>query len=257
VRPSKLIEFYGPLILVGGSVLWAGAALAARVPRRLLGPLPLALAGVAYLLGRTDEFHLVPLAVVLPVLLATVAAWQGHAAVRAALGAVLALVALYGLDRQAGQLLHPPALAALRLPVADGVRASPADARALHELYSFVRAREPAGSPLWVANPRHDLVRVGDTLLYVLLDGRDPTRYDTMQPGVITTAPVQREIVRDLRRTPPPLIVRWLDPTADRREPNGAGRSSGVRVLDDFLARAYRPAARFGAYEVLRRRASS
>ena len=34
--------------------------------------LPLALVGLAYLLGRTDEFHLVPLAAVLPVLLAGV-----------------------------------------------------------------------------------------------------------------------------------------------------------------------------------------
>ena len=39
---------------------------------------PLAVIGLAYLLGRTDEFHLVPLAVVLPVMLA----WAGAAARR-------------------------------------------------------------------------------------------------------------------------------------------------------------------------------
>ena len=73
-----------------------------------------------------------------------------------------------------------------------------------------------------------------------------------MQPGVITTERVQREIVRDLERTRTPLVVRWLSPVADEREPNGAGRSSGVHVLDRFLASAYRPAARFGDYQVLR-----
>jgi hypothetical protein len=77
-----------------------------------------------------------------------------------------------------------------------------------------------------------------------------------MQPGVITTLSVQREVVRELQRTPPRIVVRWLNPTADRREPNGAGRSSGVHLLDRYLAKAYRPAARFGDYQVLARRAS-
>jgi hypothetical protein len=39
---------------------------------------------------------------------------------------------------------------------------------------------------------------------------------------------------------------------ASEPEPNGAGRSSGVRILDRYLARRYRPVARFGSYEVLR-----
>ena len=42
--------------------------------------MPLAVIGLGYLLGRTDEFHLVPLAVVLPVMLA----WAGAAARRRA-----------------------------------------------------------------------------------------------------------------------------------------------------------------------------
>jgi hypothetical protein len=75
-----------------------------------------------------------------------------------------------------------------------------------------------------------------------------------MQPGVVTTAPVQREIVGDLRAARPALVIRWLSPVADQPEPNGAGEPSGVRLLDDYLARAYVPDRRFGEYEVLRRR---
>jgi hypothetical protein len=74
-----------------------------------------------------------------------------------------------------------------------------------------------------------------------------------MQPGVITERDVQREIVRDLERTRTPLVVRWLSPVADEREPNEAGESSGVRLLDRHLERAYRPTRRFGDYEVLER----
>jgi hypothetical protein len=75
-----------------------------------------------------------------------------------------------------------------------------------------------------------------------------------MQPGVVTTAPVQREIVRDLERSRPRVVIRWLSPLADQAEDNGAGRSSGVHVLDRYLARAYVPERRFGDYLVLRLR---
>ncbi len=107
---------------------------------------------------------------------------------------------------------------------------------------------------MFVANPRHDLVRVGNPLLYVLLDRPNPTGYDVMQPGVVTTAAVQREMVRDLRAGGRELVVRWLSPVADQRGANGAGRSSGVRILDRYLRSRYRPVRRIGDYEVLRRR---
>ena len=75
-----------------------------------------------------------------------------------------------------------------------------------------------------------------------------------MQPGVVTTAKVQREMVRDLRRARPLLVVRWLSPVASQPEPDGAGRSSGVRILDRYLAAGYVRDRRFGYYEVLVRR---
>jgi hypothetical protein len=71
---------------------------------------------------------------------------------------------------------------------------------------------------------------------------------------VVTTELVQREIVRDLGRTGTRVVVRWTDPASAAPEPNRAGESSGVTLLDDHLARAYRRAARFGEYVVLVRR---
>jgi hypothetical protein len=137
------------------------------------------------------------------------------------------------------------------------VKAETADAAAIAGLVRYVRARVPAGKPVFVANPRYDRVKVGDPLLYVLLNRPNPTRYDVMQPGVVTTAPVQREMARDLDRARPAIVVRWLAPVASQAEPNGAGRSSGVHILDRYLARTYAPVRRFGDYEVLRRRGSS
>jgi hypothetical protein len=95
---------------------------------------------------------------------------------------------------------------------------------------------------------------VGNPLLYVLLQRDNPTRYDVFQPGVVTSKPVQAEIVRDLEHARPGIVVRWLSPVASQPEPNGAGRSSGVRILDRWLARRYVQERRFGDYAVLRRR---
>ena len=246
---NKLLEYYLPAILVAGSALWAGWALVRRDGFALA---PLIAVGVAYLLSRTDEFHLVPLSVALAMALACAAGREALAAPRAALAVVLALIALHGLERRAGQALHPPALAAIPAAAADGVRTAPADAAALRGLIPYVQARTRGGAPVLVAPPRYDRVRVGDPMLNVLLDRPNPTRYDVVQPGVVTTAKVQREMARDLRGTP--VVVRWLSALARERVPNGSSRSSGVFVLDRAIARGYRPAARFGDYLVLVRR---
>ena len=88
----------------------------------------------------------------------------------------------------------------------------------------------------------------------MLADRPNPTRYDIAAPGVVTSAPVQREIVRDLERTRPPLVVRWTAAVTAAPEPNRAGESTGVPLLDDYLARSYREAARYGAFVILERR---
>jgi len=247
VDPNKLLELWFPLILVIATALWAAWA-AWRRPRWALPALPLLAVGLAYLLGRPDEFHLVPLAVLLAVGLALAAACEPVRAPRIVLLVAVALIALYGLERRAGQLAHPPAAAAVPAPVADGVTTTPADAAALRGLLADIDAHSCPGDPILVAPPRFDRVTVGDPLLYVLAQRTNPTRYDVMQPGVVTTAKVQREMIADLERARPALIVRWLDPRATVVEPNGSGRSSGVTLLDDWLAAHYGRPTQFGPY---------
>jgi hypothetical protein len=251
IDPNKLLEFYGPLFLLTGLALWTVDAAWRRVHPEEWALLPLALTGALYLLGRTDEFHLAPLAVVLPVMLAVRCSREELWLPRAMLGIALALAVAQAVERQAALIAHPVGDRSPRVAAADGVRVDAADATAIERTARFVDARVPPGQPIFVANPRHDLVRAGDPLLYVLLDRPNPTRYDVMQPGVVTTAKVQREMVGDLRRTRPRVVVVWRDPTASRAEPNGAGRSSGVVILDTYLRTAYRPATRYGDYELL------
>ena len=258
LNPKELFDFYYPAALLAGLALWICAAALQRPPSPLLAAVPLAAAGAAYLLARPDGAHLIFLAVSIPLLLgpAIVTAWRERQRTWAiALSAPLAVILMHGIAHRGAALVNPPALEPLRLEAADGVRVPPDQARSLEQVASSVDRRLPQGQPVFVANPRHDLVRVGNPMLYVLLDRSNPTRYDVMQPGVVTTAPVQREIVDDLERTSPPVVVRWVARTAQRREPNGAGRSSGVRILDRYLADRYRAVRHVGDYTVLGRRA--
>jgi hypothetical protein len=251
------LHHYYVYVLLAGAFVWLVIALAARAPLRHWSLAPLALAGVAYLVGRPDDFHLIPLAAVLPVMLGAVVSDARLGLGRSAAALVclaLALIALEGLDLKRVQLVTAPRSATLQVDVADGVQVAVTDARALDALVRFVRARIPSGQPVFVANPRFDLVNVGDPLLYVLLQRPNPTRYDVMQPGVVTSAPVQREMMRSLERTRPRLVVRWLSPVADEVQPDGAGHSSGVHLLDRYLAARYQPVQRFGEYLVLRLR---
>lgn len=251
--PNKLLEAAFPALLVAGTAgvgLWLGLR-RGRVPGGAWAFLPLAVGGLAYLLARTDEFHAGPLALMLVVLAGIAGARDRAAAVRVGACALLAVIALHGVERQVGRLLHPGDLVALPGPSADGVRADRAFADGVR-LVASATAGVPG--PVLVAPSRFDQVRFGAPLLYVLLRRSNPSRYDVIQPGVVTTEEVQREIAADLRRTRTPWVVRWVAPQARVREPNGSGRSSGVRLLDAVIARDYREVARDGSFVVLARR---
>jgi hypothetical protein len=253
---EPLLLHFLPLALVLG---WAGAVLA--LGRRVREPLVaatgvLSLGMLAYLLTRADLFHTAPLAVVGAVLAAWALAEGAGRGLRAA-GAVLAAAALLyaaveGADRR--WLVLRDDTVALDLPVADGVRVPPRQAPVLEAAVAEIDRRVAPGAPIYVATRRADLVTAGNPLLYVLARRPNPTPYDIAAPGVITSARVQREVVADLERTATPLVIRDTGPRTAAREPNAAGRSSGVRILDAYLARRYAPVARFGSLRLLARR---
>jgi hypothetical protein len=251
-----------PALLVAGLAL-AAAAVLLTVRRAALGDLRteagvclLALGGLAYLLSRTDEFHtaplLVALAVLLPLAIARTSRRVGPLAVRAvlvpALALVLGLLTLAGVGNRMSALLLPPPLEPIDVPIADGVRAPPGEARALERVVALVQARTRPGEPIYVAARRSDLVRFTNPLVYVLTDRDNATSRDF---GLLTGAAAQRRIVAELERARPRVVVRWADPLSARPEPNLGGRASGIRLVDEHLARDYRSLERVGPYEVM------
>jgi hypothetical protein len=259
---KDVLGYYVPVLVVAGLAVAAATAVLRlarerRMRRVWAGLLVMAAGGLAYLLSRTDEFHATPLIVVLVVLLPAGIAWgrdvEGRAggALAAAAACLLALLALYGLSNRLSALLVPPQTAAIDVPAADGVRARPAEARALARVARVVRRRVPPEEPIYVAPRRSDLVAFSAPLVYVLAERDNPQREDV---GLWSSRAAQERIVSVLARSRPRLVVRWTDPLSSRREPNPRGRPSGSHVLDDYLARAYRPVERLHHFELLARR---
>lgn len=255
---ESLLLFYVPLVLVAGL---AASLVALALRRRRLEPTEVATGLFAvvmlqYLLARADEFHTAPLAVMVAVLGAWAIARREQAApsrvAAIACAAALVFVAVVGADRRVRVLTEENS--AIASPVADGVRAGDQHDDGLNGVLRFLRARTAPGEPIYVAPRRADLVTAGNPLLYVLADRPNPTAYDIHAPGVVTTEPVQREIVDDLDRAGVRYVVRDTSPVTAAPEDSRAGESTGVTLFDDWLARGYAPVARFGPFVVYERR---
>jgi hypothetical protein len=254
---ENILHYYLPLALVvglGAAVL----ALALRYRRENAWQVATVVfaGGMAhYLVVRADIFHTAPLAVMVSVLAAWALAELPLRRVALVPMAVVALAFGYvlaeGLDRRVRTIQDRGV--AIHLPVADGVRDRAARVPPLERAVHFVDTRVPRGRPIYVATLRSDLVTSGNPLFYIFAERPNPTRYDIQAPGIITSAPVQREIVRDLERTRTGIVVRFAAPITAVHEPDRAGRSTGVHVLDDYLAASYHQVAKFGFYVILAR----
>lgn len=109
----------------------------------------------------------------------------------------------------------------------------------------------PVDAPLFVGLKRNDRVFANDISLYFFAQRPVPTRHHELDPGVADTEAVQRTIVGELQSGNVEWIVVVEYPMSN--EPNAASRSSGVVLLDAFVAEHYAPVAAFGRYELRRR----
>ncbi len=128
-------------------------------------------------------------------------------------------------------------------------------ARHLTELTDFVKASVPPGEPIFIGLHRHDVVIIGDKMLYFLLDRPSATRYQELHPAITDTAPVQREIIDDLINKNVRLIVRkyiFDDVALDRMKTSFLLNMPhvGATLLDEFLSERYERVREIGPYEV-------
>lgn len=114
---------------------------------------------------------------------------------------------------------------------------------------NYLRQHTRADERVFVGLGRHDKIFVNPVALYYAAGRLPATHWHHFDPGLQTRADVQQDIVSELQRQK----VRWVvrDRTFDDvNEPNASAKSSDVRILDDYLDRAYQPAFTAGKVEL-------
>jgi hypothetical protein len=256
------ILLYFSIALFAGSVV---SLLIQRLKRRAMalrgwGTVALTLLGILYLrqgLNRADAIHLLPttliVAVLAPVLLSA-AVQSRRRGVSILLIAVVIVAAgdayVVGPLQELLPLLRPiPTAQRYSVPRGRGIER----VRGEDEAIRYVRDHTAAGEPIFVGASHHDQVVVNDILFYFLAERPCASRYHDLTPGVVTTLPVQQEIVAELERKNVRTVVLcfyWHN----IQEPNEGGRSSGVRLLDDYLLSHFQRVAEFGGYLIIKRK---
>lgn len=110
-----------------------------------------------------------------------------------------------------------------------------------------------ASERVFVANGRHDRTVLNNVALYFAMGRLPATHWHHFDPGLQTRADIQRAIAAELERG----RTRWVvvDRAADDFiEPNASGVSSGVFLLDRYIAANFAPIADYGRVSVLLRR---
>lgn len=117
----------------------------------------------------------------------------------------------------------------------------------------YIDAHTRPGDTLYVGLPQHQRIIVNDNLTYFATQRLPATKWSHFDPFLQNREDVQREMIGELERNRPPLIV--VDSEFENyREPNGSSVSTGVHLLDDYIAEHYVPEQTFGEMEILRRR---
>lgn len=104
---------------------------------------------------------------------------------------------------------------------------------------------------IFVGNLRHDRIYVNDALMYFLIQRPIAVKWNEMHPGVITTETVQHQIIAALEKRQVRIAV--LADMPQSQEPNESSQSSGVELLDIYLAQNFRTMQQVGRYRIVER----
>jgi hypothetical protein len=151
------------------------------------------------------------------------------------------------------------ATVALKLPKVSGFKVSPDQAKVLTELSTFVTTHIPRGEQLFVGLHRHDVVVIGDVMIYFILNHPNATRYQELHPAITDTAPVQSEIIGDLTARNIELVILkhiFADETLERVKTDFLRNLPhiGATDLDAFISEHYVEVEKFGPYGVWQRK---
>ncbi|HZQ44965.1 MAG TPA: glycosyltransferase family 39 protein [Acidobacteriaceae bacterium] len=105
---------------------------------------------------------------------------------------------------------------------------------------------------IYVGLPKHDRIVMNNNLLYFAAQRLPATKWSHFDPFLQNRADIQQEMIGELERNRPPYVV--LDGRFQNiHEPNGSSVSTGVHLLDDYIASHYTFVQRYGMLTILKR----
>jgi hypothetical protein len=135
----------------------------------------------------------------------------------------------------------------LKNPLTEGYCFLPEEDR-IHAI-EFIASHTQPGQPLYSGLKHHDRVYANDNLIYFATQRLPVTRWSHFDPDLQNHYDIQTQMIQEMERNPPPYIV--IDSEFDlMREPNGSGRSSGVKLLDTYINDHYQPSETFGVMSI-------
>ncbi len=115
----------------------------------------------------------------------------------------------------------------------------------------FLKQHTSESERIFVGLDQHDKTFANAISLYIAADRLPATRWHQFDPGLQNRANVQSEIIANLDKYKTEWIVRDFSFNSIH-EPNESSNSSGVLLLDRFIADRYRPVARSENVVILR-----
>ena len=116
----------------------------------------------------------------------------------------------------------------------------------------FVRSNTTPSQTIFVVDGENDKTFANNNAFYFLAARQPATKWYHFDPGLQSSTVIQDQIISDLERQKPQLIV--IDTEFDMvEEPNESAKHSGVIILDDYIRRQYTSVAQMGTYQVLQR----
>lgn len=106
---------------------------------------------------------------------------------------------------------------------------------------------------IYVAAGRHDKLFVNDLALYFVAERLPATKWHDLHPGVQTQLAIQKEMVAEFEATKPRIVVvnNLYDSVI---EPNESSKSSGIVLIDQYLADHYQKELAISPFWILVRR---
>lgn len=120
----------------------------------------------------------------------------------------------------------------------------------------FIQQNTSPEQRTFIGLARHDKIFANDVSAYFLTNRLPATKWHHFDPGLQTSTEIQNEIIANLEASKPQYI--WIESTWDgMREPNDSAKSSGIKILDEYIANYYQRFQTFGTISILQRKHES